>query len=83
VGDVADRIRTFLRTDVRVHGRDFTTDDTPLLEGLVDSLQVMRLISFVEDEFGVAIDIALVTEENFRTIADIERLVVRLRGAKA
>jgi acyl carrier protein len=50
-------------------------DDTPLLEGVIDSLGLMQMISFIEEEFDVAIDDAEVTASNFRTVADIERLV--------
>jgi acyl carrier protein len=50
-------------------------DDTPLLEGVIDSLGLMQMISFIEEEFDVAIDDSEVTASNFRTVADIERLV--------
>jgi acyl carrier protein len=38
-------------------------------------LGLMQMISFIEEEFDVAIDDAEVTASNFRTVADIERLV--------
>jgi acyl carrier protein len=51
------------------------TDDTPLLDGVIDSLGLMQMISFIEEEFDVAIDDAEVTASNFRTVGDIEKLV--------
>jgi len=35
----------------------------------------MQLISFIEEEFEVAIDDAEVTATNFRTVGDIQRLI--------
>ena len=75
MGEVADRIREYLQSDLRLHRRVALADDTPLLDGLVDSLQVMRIIAFVEERFAIRLDVAEVTEENFGTIAAIERLV--------
>jgi len=75
MAEVADAIRQFLETQVRIHHHGRLTDHTPLLDGVVDSLQVMRIISFVEEQFGVRLDIADVTVEHFSTVADIERLV--------
>jgi acyl carrier protein len=76
MGEIADAIRRFVQTQLRIHHRGRLTDDTPLLDGVVDSLQVMRIISFVEEEFGVRLDIADVTMEHFSTVADIEKLVI-------
>jgi acyl carrier protein len=80
VGDVADRIISFVRSELGLHRPEEVTDQTPLLNGLIDSLQVMWIISFVEEQFDVSLDIAEVTAENFATIADIERLVAKLRA---
>lgn len=80
MGEVADRIRDYLQSDLRLHRRVTLADDTPLLDGLVDSLQVMRIIAFVEERFEVRLDVAEVTEENFATIATIEALVEGKRG---
>ena len=36
---------------------------------------LMQLVAFLEEEFDIEIDDTEVTAENFKTIADIERLV--------
>ena len=38
-------------------------------------LGLLQLLAFLEEDFDVAIDDAEVTADNFRTIADIERMV--------
>ena len=76
MSDISDRIRGFISTELMFEDSTATlTDETPLLEGVIDSLGLMQMISFIEEEFDVAIDDAEVTASNFRTVADIERLV--------
>ena len=44
----------------------------------------MQLVAIVEDEFGVTFDYGDLTAEHFRTIQDIERLVLaKQRDARA
>ena len=53
--------------------------DTELLDsGLLDSVQIIELVSFVEDHFNVKIDIADIVPENFGSIAKILTMIERL-----
>jgi acyl carrier protein len=73
--DVADRVRGFLRDEVVLDANAPLDDDTQLLEGILDSLGLMQLVAFLEEEYETEIDDVDVTSENFRTIADIARLI--------
>jgi acyl carrier protein len=73
--DVSDRIRTFIREEVFLDADAQIDDDSPLLDGILDSLALMQLVAYLEEEFDTEIDDTEVTAENFRTIADIERLI--------
>jgi acyl carrier protein len=73
--DVSDRIRTFIREEVVLDADAQIDDDSPLLDGILDSLALMQLVAYLEEEFDTEIDDTEVTAENFRTIADIERLI--------
>jgi acyl carrier protein len=76
LSDISDRIKEFISTELMFEDGSATlTDETPLLDGVIDSLGLMQMISFIEEEFDVAIDDAEVTASNFRTVADIQRLV--------
>ena len=44
-------------------------DDNLLSEGMVDSLGMLRLVGFIEEQFGVKVPPEDFTIENFRTIA--------------
>jgi acyl carrier protein len=74
--DYAGRIRDFIRQEVLFED-DVAglRDDMPLLDGAMDSLGLMQLVAFLEEEFGIEIDDEDVTADHFRTVTDIERLV--------
>ena len=73
---VSTRIRDFITTEIMFEDSAARlTDEMPLLGSVMDSLGLMQLIAFLEEEFNVEIDDADVTVDNFRTVGDIERLV--------
>jgi acyl carrier protein len=58
-------------------------DDTALFsDGLMDSLSVIELVSFIEKQIGCAIPPAEITLQNFDSISRIMRFISRL-GANA
>jgi acyl carrier protein len=73
--DVAEKITGFIKEEVVLDTDTSLKDDAPLLEGILDSMALMQLVAFLEEEFDIEIDDTEVTAENFRTVADIERLV--------
>jgi acyl carrier protein len=72
--EVRDKVREFLAQQI-VLGDQELDDDTPLLNGLVDSVGLMELVSFIEGEFSLEIDFSEVEPKNFRTVSDIARFV--------
>jgi acyl carrier protein len=56
---------------------DIQEDDNLLLSGLIDSLGIMRLITFIEQEFQVKVQPEDVTIENFSTIKIISDYLAR------
>jgi acyl carrier protein len=74
--DVADRIRAYIREEVLLGDTTKSLEnDTPLLDGILDSLALTQLVGFIEEEFDTEVDDADITSDNFRTVGDIERLV--------
>ena len=65
-----DQIREFIVTEL-LAGRDIGTDEDLLISGLVDSLGVMRLVTFIEDHLATPVPPEDVTIENFATIDTI------------
>ena len=80
--DVIERTRLYVlenflyaRPDVRL------SDDEHLFErGIVDSMGVVELVQFLEDQFGVDIGEDDVTEQNFSTLRSIAKFVVSKRA---
>ena len=73
----ADRVRNFLIEERYWDGpRAELTDDLPLIaDRVVDSMGVLRLVAWLEEEFGLSIAHSEVVPANFGTIAGIARLV--------
>jgi acyl carrier protein len=56
-------------------------EDSLLEQGLLDSMGILRLMSFCEETFGVAIPDKEVVPDNLESIRAIANLVDRHRGA--
>lgn len=75
--DNAERVRDFLVEEGNWQGsRAELTDELPLIEQhVVDSMTLLRLVAWLESEFGIVIGDADVIPGNFGSIARINRLV--------
>ena len=83
--DVLSRIRAYI-TDNFLYmrpGFQLADDDALLGRGIIDSIGVMELVTFVQDEFGVTVDDEQITEENFGSAAAIARFVAARPAAAA
>lgn len=79
--DSFQRIRRFIEEELVLDGDGASVDDeTPLLRGLIDSLGLMQLVTYLEEEFGIEIDDTEVVPDHFRTVVDIGRLL-EMKGA--
>jgi acyl carrier protein len=75
--DVAQRIRDFITEEVLFEDPSTSlTDETPLLNGIIDSLALTQLVSYIEDEFAIELDDAEISRDNFSTVSSIQRLVL-------
>ena len=66
-------LRQFMTTELLngAQNGSLSDDDNLLMTGLVDSLGIMRLITFIEEKFGVHVPPEDVTIDNFLTINHI------------
>jgi acyl carrier protein len=80
---VTETVRTFILQNFPSAKQRAVGNDDPLLEnGIVDSLGVLDIVSFIESEFGVsAVDDDLVPE-NFQTIRRISDYIEKKRNGK-
>jgi acyl carrier protein len=76
--DARDDIRRFIQDQLLSgDGSAPIADDTPLFEGIIDSIGLIDLVGFLETRFGIQIGDEDFSNENFRTIEAIEQLVSR------
>jgi len=74
--DISDRICVFIKEEFLVEEPDtVVTEGTLLLDGIIDSMGLMQLVAFVEEEFGVEVEDADITAEHFQTVASIRELL--------
>ncbi|MGF1666773.1 MAG: acyl carrier protein [Acidimicrobiia bacterium] len=75
MSDVTATIRDYLTTEL-VSDAPAIADDTPLLKTeLIDSMGVLTLVGFLEDEYGITIAADDVSAVNFETLVSITALV--------
>jgi acyl carrier protein len=79
--DVQDRVEGFVRSKFSVSEDDPHFDRTiDLFEsGYVDSVGVVELLAFLNEEFGVEVPENLLLSEDFTNVNGIARIVEQLR----
>jgi acyl carrier protein len=80
---VKDQIRQFVSEELAAaKGVTVVSDDQSLIEnGVVDSLGIFRLVTFLEENFGVKIGDEEISADNLASVDMIEQLVIR-KGKK-
>lgn len=72
-----DKIITYIETEL-LSGQEnvnLTADEDLLTTGLIDSLGIMRLIAYLEEEFKITIPAEDMTIEYFMTVDDMSNYV--------
>jgi acyl carrier protein len=78
------RIRDFLIQDVLYDRqlRDLALDENLIEKGLLDSLSILKVVAFCEEQFGVTIPDQEVVPDNLESVRAMAALVERARGGK-
>ena len=78
------QIRQWVQETAERKGIGAVTDDESLTtNGVIDSLAIFRLVSFLEETFGVRIADEEIVNDNFKSINEIERLVSSKMATKS
>jgi acyl carrier protein len=77
-GEVTSRVRGYITENFLYMRPNFTIgdDDSLLGNGIIDSMGVIEVITFIQQEFEITIDDEDITEENLGTLAAIARYVL-------
>jgi acyl carrier protein len=73
---VCERIRTYVYKQFPIAARKKVADGDALLDsGVVDSLGILEIVNFLEQEFGIRVNDDELVPENFNSIASLNRFV--------
>ena len=75
--EILPAVRTYIKENFLYRtGADQVGDDDPLLDsGIVDSMGILQLVSFLESEFGIDVDDDQIVPDNFETMNSIAAFV--------
>lgn len=80
VSTVAQRLVDYVGDEIVLSADPIGIETDLLLTGAVDSLGVIRITQWMEDELGITVDPGDVTLENFQTVARMARYVSGRNG---
>jgi acyl carrier protein len=72
-----DELETILR-EIRPEF-DFAASDDFIADGMLDSLDVLTLVSTLESRFAIGIKGVDIAPENFRNLASVQKLIQKYR----
>jgi acyl carrier protein len=74
---IKQTIRTFITETILFSDQEYPyADDASLLEnGVLDSMNVMELVAFLEDEIGIEVADQEITPENFDSVDHLANFV--------
>jgi acyl carrier protein len=82
LAEMCRAVKDFVESDV-LHRDDAITPATPLVEsGIVDSVSMMAIIAFVEEELGLRVPEDEAQPRNVADLLSIQRMVARLDRAR-
>jgi acyl carrier protein len=83
--DIKAALKTYI-LDEFLPGEDpaALTDNTPLMTtGILDSIAVLKVVTFLEAKFGITIEPHEAVVDNLNTLWDMTRLVMSKKGLRA
>jgi acyl carrier protein len=72
-------IYTYIKKEMN-HSNDFDMATNIVEEGLIDSMAILTLVQFLEQEYGVHIDFEDINPDNFRDVPVIAKFIKKLVG---
>ena len=72
MSETRDKVRTFIVENFLFGNDDGLKDDSSFLdEGIIDSTGILELVSFLEEEFGIAVEDEELIPENLDSINNV------------
>ena len=71
---------TFVRDEIVSGGGAVDENEQLIDRGFIDSMALLKITTFIEEQTGLRVPDDEVTPDNFQSVADMDRLVARLRA---
>ncbi len=72
-------IYAYIKEEIN-YSKDFDVGTNIIEEGLIDSMGVLTLVSFLETKYAIEVDLEEITVDNFATVRNIAEFVKRIVG---
>ncbi|MCP4660287.1 MAG: acyl carrier protein [bacterium] len=80
--DIVDEIRQFLAKELRIADAETLDPDLPLVQkGVLDSIELLQVVTFLEKQFTIEIDETEVLPANLRNLSSMAAFIERKRAA--
>ncbi len=73
MNSIEEQVRTYIAQNILFSANGFPYPDTAsfLENGIVDSMNVLEIVMFVEEKFGIKVEDAEIIPENFDSVAQL------------
>lgn len=82
--DIKKKLCNFMRIEFKEYGfhENFSNDSSLFDEGILDSMSILILINFLDEEFGILPEEGLFEPEEIRTVNNIAKYVLKMQKTK-
>jgi len=83
--DIPHAIRAYICQNILFNGDNYPySDDASFLEeGIVDSMNLLEIVGFVEERFGIKIESNHIVPENFDSVSKLAAFIVSMAAKTA
>ena len=75
--DIQEKLKNYLLMELAADLgiESLSAEDDLLEQGIIDSMGIMNVIAFIEEQFEIAVEDQEIVPENFQTIKNMEQFI--------
>lgn len=73
-------LREYFAKEIPTAKKDLSDDESLIEAGILDSMAIVKLVTYLEEQFSVQLDDDEFDPDNFETLAAIDELIQRKQG---
>lgn len=75
--NIQEMLKNYLLMEIAadLEKESLAPDEDLLEQGIIDSMGIMHLIAFMEENFGIVVDDREIVPENFQTLQSMEQFI--------